>query len=356
MARVAQFHEDIQMLHFRRQEFEERVMNGQSLSPDEEQRMADIQKIQYFADIENKTQLSPFGLTQLSTKLAPGSISIFFRNDHFSTLYKHPQSHQLYTLITDVGYANHAEVVWESLVDVTGFNTEFLSGDFRPVGNTQQESNGPAGPRTSSAPPGATLAPAEESQGRLSPQEQADADYAYALSLQFQEEEQREARGTQEGQSESQSQDPSPNLSHNQSHNRNQSETTRRSSSARAFRERNPRMSSPPQRTTSTANNLGIRPARQPHHEPDPDDPDAPPPTYEQAARRPQYIPNANANANPAERPSTFTEFPAEYSAAQYPGNRYSRNNRYSNPIVRPEHQYNSSARTRDRDRDCILM
>ena len=32
-------------------------------------------------------------------------------------------------VVTDAGYANHAEVVWESLVDVTGFNDKsWLSG------------------------------------------------------------------------------------------------------------------------------------------------------------------------------------------------------------------------------------
>ncbi|KAJ5272311.1 hypothetical protein N7478_007436 [Penicillium angulare] len=323
MTRVAQFHEDIQLLHFRKQEFEDQIMRDHSLSPEEEQKMADIHIIQYFVDVENKTQLSPFGLTQLSTKLAPGSVSIFFRNDHFSTLYKHPQSHQLYSLVTDDGYANHAEVVWESLVDVTGFNSEFFAGDFRAVSHGQPSgSEGPAGPRTSSIPPNNSgndsLAPANQTSGRLSPQEQADADYAYALALQFQEEEQRERDSGQQG---SDTQPPPPARSPNSS---------------------NPRMNNPSPRTSSNGHTVGIRPPREPHHDPDPDDPNAPPPPYEQAAGRQQYN----------QRPSRFTEFPSEYST--YPGNRYHRNGRYPNQGSRPENRYPPNQR--DRDRDCILM
>ncbi|KAJ5626492.1 hypothetical protein N7528_003919 [Penicillium herquei] len=340
MTRVAQFHEDIQLLHFRKQELEERIMRSESLSSDEEHRMADIQTIQYFVDIENKTQLSPFGLTQLSSKLAPGSVSIFFRNDHFSTLYKHPQSHQLFTLVTDAGYANHAEVVWESVVDVTGFNSEFFTGDFRTVSHNASTPAGPttpAGPRTSSAPSPNNLAPGNTSPGRLSPQEQADADYAYALSLQFQEEEEEQSdrRNSQQGQGA-----PPPPIQH--------------PIPVRPSNEHPQRLSNSHHRlsinSNPNANVVGLRPARQPHTDPDPDDPNAPPPPYEQAASRPQY--------RPGERPSQFTEFPSEYSSNQYPGNRYQRNGRYSNsnPGSRPENRYNPNITPRDRDRDCILM
>ena len=76
MTRIAQYHEDIQLLPFRKQELEDRIMRGEFLTAEEEQNMADIQAIQNFVDIENATQLSPFGLTQLSTRLAPGSVSI----------------------------------------------------------------------------------------------------------------------------------------------------------------------------------------------------------------------------------------------------------------------------------------
>ena len=172
-------------------------MQGGVLTSAEEALVKDIYTIQQFVEVENPTQLSQFGLEYLERNLAPGSATILFRNDHFSTLYKHPDSHQLFTLVTDAGYASHAEIVWESLVDVNGSRSELLSGDFRPVGQTSSSSAASGGehPRYSS---NATVQVQEAAGigGRstpraLSPQEQADADYAYALSLQFQEEERR---------------------------------------------------------------------------------------------------------------------------------------------------------------------
>ncbi|KAJ5146561.1 uncharacterized protein N7515_001125 [Penicillium bovifimosum] len=297
MSRIAQYYDDIQMLPFRKQEFEDRITRGEALTPEEESTMEDIQTIQQFVEIENATQLSPFGLTQLSSKLAPGSVSILFRNDHFSTLYKHPQSHQLYTLVTDAGYAGHAEVVWESLVDVTGFNTEYYSGDFRPVGAGPSENSGPAGPRTSSAP---AAQPVNEAPGTPEPsQEQSDADYAYALSLQFQEEEQR--------------------------------------ASAREGQERGPRV---PARTSSAANVMGSQSEPRPHHASDHDDPNAPPPPYEQAAGGPRY--------SPPDRRSYGGQ------GNQYPGNRNPHGPYSHRP--RPSLPTGADRMTRDRSKDCIVM
>lgn len=282
--RIAKYHEDIQLLPFRKQELEDRVMQGQSLSPEEEQKMADIQTIQKFVEIDNATQLSPFGLTQLTTQLEPGSVSIFFRNDHFSTLYKHPQSHQLYTLVTDAGYANHAEVVWESVVDVTGFNSEFLSGDFRAVSHGPSGSAGPtnpsqAGPHASSTATTSATAVSEVPEVRLSSQEQSDADYAYALSLQYQEEAQRE-----------------------RTNNAQEQPPTRRPSVPVRTRGSAPRMTNPPTRNSSIAT-TGPR-LNQSHSEMDPDDPNAPPPPYEQAASGPRYSPPVRRRLPPDSHPN----------------------------------------------------
>ncbi|RAL11142.1 uncharacterized protein BO97DRAFT_471181 [Aspergillus homomorphus CBS 101889] len=189
--RVAHFYEDIQLLPFRKQELEDRVIQGGSLTPQEEQTMQDIHTIHGFTDVENATQLSPFGLDQLLAKLKPGSLSILFRNDHFTTLYKHPQLSRLFTLVTDAGYASHAEIVWESLVDVNGSSTSYYAGDFRPVSHDAPRASDPSGPRASSNTRNSLPTPPDRHSANLSPQEQADADYAYALSLQYQEEEQR---------------------------------------------------------------------------------------------------------------------------------------------------------------------
>lgn len=321
MTRIAQFHEDIQLLPFRKQDLEDRIMRGESLSPEEEQTMADIQAIENFVEIENATQLSPFGLTQLSTRLAPGSVSILFRNDHFATLYKHPQSHQLFTLVTDAGYANHAEVVWESLVDVTGFNSEFFAGDFRAVGHGASSSPGPtspAGPRVSSPAAISTPSNNEPTQGPLSPQEQSDADYAYALSLQFQEEEQRERTESQ------QNSDNGPG-----------SGTGRVNRNSVPVRLTGPaaRMDNPPARSSST----GLR-TRPPQGNADADDPNAPPPPYEQTTSGPRHSPG---------RP-TFDDIQTDFHTAN---NRNSRN-RYSQPALNTNRYSND----RNRNKDCIMM
>lgn len=321
MTRIAQYHEDIQLLPFRKQELEDRVMQGQSLSPEEEQRMADIQTIQQFVEIDTATQLSPFGLTQLTTHLEPGSVSIFFRNDHFSTLYKHPKTHQLYTLVTDAGYANHAEVVWESLVDVTGFDSEFLSGDFRtvshgPTGSARpNHSTTPAGPHASSTAAPNTAAGSDVPKVRLSSQEQSDADYAYALSLQYQEEAQRERT----------------NNSQEQAPVRHTSVPVRTSGSA-------PRMTNAPIRNSSIATS-GAR-LNQSHNEANADDPNAPPPPYEQAARGPRYSPPVRRRMPPDSGPNP-----------QYSPNRYPREQAQYRPV--------SNRHGSDRGRtskDCIVM
>ncbi|CAI7600394.1 unnamed protein product [Penicillium pancosmium] len=338
MTRIGQYHEDIQLLHFNKQDLEDRVMQGQSLLPEEEGRMADIQAIQHFVDIENATQLSPFGLTQLSTRLAPGSISILFRNDHFSTLYKHPESQQLFTLVTDAGYANHAEVVWESLVDVTGFNAEFLAGDFRAVGHGPSGSGGPSGPvgpRASSLSPNNPPAANDDgSQSPLSNQEQSDADYAYALSLQFQEEEQRERQDSQQGSG------SSPRAS---GPARRESVPPRMPSSSHTRSSSSPRISSPringPSRVSSITTGLRQQQS-QPPAEADPDDPNAPPPPYEQAASGPRY--------SPSERRNRYSDFPVDSNGSyspRYPPNRYS-----NRPTT---DRYGAD---RNRNKDCIVM
>lgn len=299
MKRVAQYHEDIQLLPFRKQELEDRIMRGQSLSSEEEKQMADIQIIQKFVEFENATQLSPFGLTQLTAELQPGSVSIFFRNDHFSTLYKHPQSQQLFTLVTDAGYASHAEVVWESLVDVTGFNSEFMSGDFRAVGHGPSGSAAPAGPRTSSAAVNSTSAVSEAPSEALISQEQRDADYAYALSLQFQED---ERTASQPG----------------QANRRGPPLPARNRGTA-------PHMTNPPDRNSSIA--ASDSRSHWAPRGPDSDDPHAPPPPYEQAASGPRYSPPDQRVPQTSHHPSppySPNRFPQEQNQHRPVGNRHS--------------------------------
>ncbi|KAL4787045.1 hypothetical protein BJX76DRAFT_319865 [Aspergillus varians] len=329
LERIGQYHEDIQLLPFRKQEFEDRVFQGIPLTTEEERIMSDIQAIQHFTDIENATQLSSFGLEQLTRTLQPGSLSILFRNDHFSTLYKHPQLQQLFTLVTDAGYSNHAEVVWESLVDVNGSNAGFYAGDFRLVSHNTPHASDPSGPRTSSND-------TSQHTTTLSAQEQADADYAYALSLQYQEEERRQQGSAQ------------PNSAQRGSAQRG---PPPRSLPPRGPPPRGSPQPNPAHARSQSAANLGAsastpavnhRP-RQPYghrsqsqsHFDHPDD--GPPPTYEQAAKSPAYT--------PPQQSSNFMDAP--------PRSPYPRNQHGMHPELGRD---TGRDRDRDRSKDCIVM
>ncbi|KAK6340969.1 hypothetical protein TWF696_009282 [Orbilia brochopaga] len=118
----------------------EKGSRGEPMSTEDSEIVAKAHEIQEFLEATG-TQLTSYGLNVLQTKLPSGSWNIFFRNDHFSVLYKHATSGELYTLVTDSGYASYEEIVWESLVDGTGRGGAYFSGDFRPVGFGHGEGN-----------------------------------------------------------------------------------------------------------------------------------------------------------------------------------------------------------------------
>ena len=133
LQRSAKTYEDAQNLMFMEEELEDKLQQ-QGLNPQEQLLLEDVASVKYFLS-SSATQLTGYGLDTMTDAILPGSIAILFRNDHFSTLYKHPHSGQLFTLVTDMGYAGHDEVVWESLVDISGEGCEFFAGDFRSVGH-----------------------------------------------------------------------------------------------------------------------------------------------------------------------------------------------------------------------------
>lgn len=145
--RSAQTFEDAQNIQFAESELEDKL-RAEGLTPQEQQTLQDIQTIKSFLNTW-PTQLTDFGLETISRALKPGQIVILFRNDHFSTIYKEPNHGALMTLVTDTGYSNHAEIIWESLVDVSGAASEMFSGDFRVVSHSQDarlnQSNSAAG-------------------------------------------------------------------------------------------------------------------------------------------------------------------------------------------------------------------
>ncbi|KAI4721975.1 hypothetical protein E4T48_01719 [Aureobasidium sp. EXF-10727] len=180
----------------------EHKLGSDGLSAHEQQLFEDIIFIKEFLT-SYSTQLTEHGLKLIADFLRPGQIAILFRNDHFSTLYKHPRSGTLMNLVTDAGYSSHDEIVWESLVDVSGAAGSFFSGDFRPVGyNSSDAQNGndwqtvpSRNNRSSHGGVAGSTSAASQSQPPAEPRghgsEQEDADLALALQLQEEEEDQQ---------------------------------------------------------------------------------------------------------------------------------------------------------------------
>ncbi|XP_033831496.2 ubiquitin carboxyl-terminal hydrolase MINDY-1 [Periophthalmus magnuspinnatus] len=113
------------------------------------------------------SQLSYHGLCELTSRVREGEISVFFRNNHFSTMTKH-QSH-LYLLVTDQGFQSEERLVWESLHNVEG-DGNFCDSDFRLFQKSQDYN------RT-------TVAQVDQDYNR-STAAQIDQDYLVAVSLQ----------------------------------------------------------------------------------------------------------------------------------------------------------------------------
>jgi hypothetical protein len=314
---------------FREEELEDKLQR-EGLIYEEQSTLEDISTVKAFFN-ESATQLTPYGLDIITKSMAPGSVSILFRNDHFSTLYRHPESYQLLHLVTDMGYAGHEEVVWESLVDVNGENCEFFSGDFRIVGNAPAEPrqsidnsewttvshrgnrnqnnaqvhNSQNGQRTE------TVAPAP-----LSPNtEQEDHDLALALQLQDEEEQRHQeemARRRREAELSQQyiEQQASQQVSHqvpvttrggrggrNQGRNRGPSRGASELRPAIPPRRNN---TNPPVPAPAVDPEAGV---------------DAPPPSYEHAATQQAYIPPIDHPAHPSASAEGLTRRTSAYTA-----------------------------------------
>ncbi|KAI3918104.1 hypothetical protein MKX01_041424 [Papaver californicum] len=75
----------------------------------------------------NASQLTIYGLFCLQEGLKEHELCVFFRNNHFSTMFK--LNGELYLLATDQGYINQPDLVWEKLNEVNG-DTVFMTGNF----------------------------------------------------------------------------------------------------------------------------------------------------------------------------------------------------------------------------------
>ncbi|KAH7549506.1 hypothetical protein JRO89_XS13G0042200 [Xanthoceras sorbifolium] len=75
----------------------------------------------------NASQLTFYGLFCLQDGLKERELCVFFRNNHFSTMFKFDG--ELYLLATDQGYINQPDLVWEKLNEVKllkGFNQHIM--------------------------------------------------------------------------------------------------------------------------------------------------------------------------------------------------------------------------------------
>ena len=124
----AQTHEDAQILLLRQDELEHKLENPSSggLTEQEAETLQDIYLMSDFLR-SNPTQLSPFGLEAIRTSLRKGEFAILFRNSHFMVVYKHFETEMLFCLVTDEGYREQGDVVWESLMDCDGGSMEIFS-------------------------------------------------------------------------------------------------------------------------------------------------------------------------------------------------------------------------------------
>jgi hypothetical protein len=79
---------------------------------------------------ETSSQLTMWGLEELHKLVQEDELCVFFRNNHFSTMTKHLGN--LYLLISDIGFAEEKDVIWEKIVSIDG-DSEFVNADFEPI-------------------------------------------------------------------------------------------------------------------------------------------------------------------------------------------------------------------------------
>lgn len=79
---------------------------------------------------ENPSQLTSYGIRYIEEILVPGSVCVFFRNNHFATLYKQPTSGRLFSLVTDRELCGRNGIVWISLEGTSGTDDTFYTGGF----------------------------------------------------------------------------------------------------------------------------------------------------------------------------------------------------------------------------------
>jgi ubiquitin carboxyl-terminal hydrolase MINDY-1/2 len=385
LSRSAKSYEDAQNLMFREEELEDKFVR-EGLSFEEQATLEDIATIKAFFS-SNATQLTPFGLGTITNSLAPGAVAILFRNDHFSTLYRHPDTLQLLQLVTDMGYAGHEEVVWESLIDVNGENAEFFSGDFRLVGGAPATPSGPSQSNTHESGAGWTTVTGRRTNSQQIPNqsqhlstpsgssnhyepstphspniEQEDHDLALALQLQEEEEERHRNEVAQRRQDAERDTRLSQQYIEQQGvqdtnvpvHTRGGRGGSNRASSRGGARG-GTRNASAEVRPTIPPRRNGTAP---------PVDPeagvDAPPPSYEQAATQAAYVPpddhpsHPNQPPRPGRRMSAYSATAQGMQGSPVVGQR--RRPTVGEQVPSRRSTAQSASSQEGKDRDCVVM
>uniref|UniRef100_A0A7N0UQG4 MINDY deubiquitinase domain-containing protein n=1 Tax=Kalanchoe fedtschenkoi TaxID=63787 RepID=A0A7N0UQG4_KALFE len=103
------------------------TLGGSTVSCNDELTPTQGELVQNFLKT-NASQLTISGLFALQEGLKERELCVFFRNNHFNTMFKYDG--ELYLLATDQGYINQPDLVWEKLNEVNG-NTVFMTSCFK---------------------------------------------------------------------------------------------------------------------------------------------------------------------------------------------------------------------------------
>ena len=153
------------------------VRGEQQKQQDQNQEGQDGRDIVIIRDFleESSSQLTTEGLFALQEEMKESELAVFFRNNHFSTIFKY--QNQLHLLMTDSGYKEMVEC-WETLTDVSGNNQFSTIFERHDAGNNNNKQLADL-PMTSGL-----------TQSAYKDMNRADVDTAdFALALQLQEEE-----------------------------------------------------------------------------------------------------------------------------------------------------------------------
>jgi len=127
-------------------------------------------------------QMTVQGIDKLRQELNPDNFYVLYHSNHFSTLYFKGHD-QLLLLATDEGFVGKTNCVWQTLDDVMGSESLFLTGDLEPYIDGSEELE--ARREGTAAMPQAEIDKLIAAQAELG--ENADPDLALALALQAQE-------------------------------------------------------------------------------------------------------------------------------------------------------------------------